>query len=461
MRRKLTGHLLLQILVSLLLFGCEVYDPKLGTFNTAIINTTVIDGTSNNNAIQHGVDILISNGRIQAIGKNLSLPTHTKTIDGTGKTAIPGLWDMHGHLYARGANGTQSQLDAYPSLYLAGGVTTVFSPGSQDYDKDVQFREKVRAGKAIGPNILLAAYVDQAPSEVSWMQGVENAEAARELILNNKDTLDAVKIYSSAGFDIAKTVVDTANSLGIPVTGHLGAITATQAATLGISGLEHGLMTMEELHPNEGLQMSNCAIANRDLHDDEMTELLTLLKQKNVYISPTIGIMAAMAPHFQPIPENWEDYLSLPSKEAWQKHSKILAGISEGYEECFANTVKKQIELIGIAHKMGIRIFPGTDPVYPGLLPGYGIHRELIYFEEAGISLEKIIHLASLSPSQIFGLDKETGSIEIGKKADLVIIDGDLTVNFAENINKTLHVFKDGTLYNPASLRASALATIQ
>lgn len=132
---------------------------------TALVGATIIDGTGRP---AFPATIVIRGQRIADIGTRPSVPTGATIIDLSGKRVVPGLVDMHGHMYARATAAMRSQFEADPSLYLAGGVTTVRSPGDFDPEGMIALRERIRRGEAVGPRIFVAGpYVDHASSERS------------------------------------------------------------------------------------------------------------------------------------------------------------------------------------------------------------------------------------------------------------------------------------------------------
>lgn len=136
---------------------------------TALVGGTIIDGTGK--PLLEGYTILIRGERIAEVGRKVKIPKGATVLDMTGKTVIPGLFDMHGHMYIRGSGPQHSQFEAYSLLYLAGGVTTIRSPGDFEPQGMVEWRERVKRGEAIGPRIFTAGpYFDGCPSHVDWIK---------------------------------------------------------------------------------------------------------------------------------------------------------------------------------------------------------------------------------------------------------------------------------------------------
>lgn len=206
----------------------------------ALTGGTIIDGTGRPPLT--GYTILIRGERIAVVGRKVKIPKGATVLDITGKTVIPGLIDMHGHMYVRAMGAQRSQFEGYPLLYLAGGVTTVRSPGDFEPDGMIALRERIKRGEVTGPRIFTAGpYFDHDPAQVGWIKGVKSPEEALEKFNQWKDRIDYVKFYTRITEPEFIAVLNAAHKAGIRATGHLGSITATRAVELGIDGLEHGI----------------------------------------------------------------------------------------------------------------------------------------------------------------------------------------------------------------------------
>jgi len=189
---------------------------------TALINGTIID--RNGGPPLKQLTILIRNNRIADVGSNVEVPKGANVIDLDGKTVIPGLIDMHGHLYARTSTepGIMSnQFDSYPQLYLAGGVTTIRSPGDFDPKGTITVRKRILNNEVIGPRIFTAGpYFDNAPSQISWIKGVKTTKEALNLLNKWKSRIDLVKIYTSITKPELRALPDEPDNEKITVSGH-------------------------------------------------------------------------------------------------------------------------------------------------------------------------------------------------------------------------------------------------
>ncbi|MEX2364640.1 MAG: hypothetical protein WD597_13500, partial [Balneolaceae bacterium] len=150
-----TGFRLFALLIVLLFCSTEIAYSQCNERSVILVNGRIIDGTGAEP--QEGWDVKICGDEIVEIGPNLSFSSDDDRIDVEGLSLLPGLINMHGHLYANlgPPNGIRNRL-SYLKLYLAGGVTTIYSPGEFDANNTINLQEKIKQGKEIGPDILTA-----------------------------------------------------------------------------------------------------------------------------------------------------------------------------------------------------------------------------------------------------------------------------------------------------------------
>lgn len=440
------------LLTALALSACQEVEP--GAY-VALVGVDVIDGTD---AGPHqGWTVLIRDSLIHGLGPDIRIPRGTERIELKGHTVLPGLIDMHGHMYAMGAN----QFDAYPSLFLAGGVTTVFSPADFDPDGMIALREAIDAGRVVGPRILTAGpYFDSEPSVVPWIEGVSSPAEAREKLAGWVDRIDAAKVYSSLREEEMSVVIQDAHAAGLKVTGHLGGPVETmRAIQLGIDGLEHGVFAVAELTGVPQMAPINeqyCALAEVDLDGAVAEGLIASIIDERVWVTPTIITMMGIHPDFDPPTETWGDYVTDDLRTVMDGQPSYLD--SEG-AECLTRALAVQLEFVRRIHDGGGLVVTGTDPVSPKLTPGYGLHAEMATLVEAGLTPLDAIRAATSNGALALGLQNEIGTIEVGKKADLVVVLGD-PVTDIQAVGNTAWVFKGGVRHDPGALRAAARGKI-
>ena len=455
-----TKYLVHLILCAALFFVSAVNQLYAQERVVALVGGTIIDGTGRPPLA--GYTILIRGERIAAVGRKVKIPKGAAVLDVTGKTVIPGLIDMHGHMYVRATGPQRSQFEAYPPLYLAGGVTTVRSPGDYEPGGMVALRERIEKGKATGPRIFTAGpYFDHDPSQVGWIKGVNSPDEALETFNQWKDQIDYVKFYTRITEAEFIAVLKAAHKAGIHATGHLDSITATRAIELGIDGLEHGIFAMSELTPNlEKGQYRNCVLADLDLNTPLVENLITGIVKKRIAIDPTIVVYQSLHPDFEPVTSDWLKYFS-PEAQAYQtKLRSSPAKRNAVADECLKRAIQTQLRFVKKVYDRGGIIIAGTDPVIVTLTPGSGLHRELKNFVAAGLTPVEAIKAATLVAATVLRREKDLGSIERGKLADLVVVRGNPATRI-EDVGNTEMVFKGGVQYDPAALRKSAEGQIK
>jgi len=414
----------------------------------ALVNGRVIDGTGA--PARLGWTVLIQGRRILAAGSNVEIPAEAHVVDLAGQTLLPGMFDMHGHLYAYNGHNLTFESVAYPRLYLAGGVTTIFTAGELDPEGAIALRESINNGQAVGPQILTAGPYFSGGNAASWMLKARNTEDMLALYTQWSARIDGVKFYTRIPEDQFKVVLDAAHADGLVVTGHLESISAMRAIELGIDGLEHGLFGMSELFPKgASFGTQYCAISELDVTSAPVVGIVDALVQHGTYLDPTIVVFQPELPDFEPLVEDWEKYLDESVRNSIRREIQSMV---QG--ECLQIALEKQAQFVRAVHDRGGLIVTGTDPVIPILLPGYSVHRELENLVAAGLSPLEAIQAATLNAATALRLDSHKGSIDAGKIADLVVVDGNPDVDITA-IGNTVMVFKNGVPYVPDLLRKS------
>ena len=391
-------------------------------------------------------NVVVAGNRIRSVGRAgpVNAPG-AEVIDATGKTLLPGLWDMHAHV------GDNDGL-----LNLAAGVTTVRDLGN-DIDTLLARRKRIEDGKEIGTRIILAGIIDgrgpfQGPTKV-----LVTTEPEARAAVDNYARLGYVqmKIYSSMKPELVPAIIDEAHKKGMRVSGHIPAeMTADQCVKLGYDEIQHANFLMLNFMPdvkdtNTRTRFTEVAKrgADLDLNSAEVQSFVKLLKERHTTLDPTLGAFEEMfvtrpgevPPGFQPISRRLPPQVrrSLPSSGLTPPE-----GMDERYKKSFA----KMVELVGVMYRAGIPIESGTDS-----LAGFAFHRELELHVQAGIPAEKVLQDATLGAARIMKMDRDLGSITPGKLADLTLVDGDPVAEISD-IRETFLVVKDGVWYRPAEL---------
>jgi imidazolonepropionase-like amidohydrolase len=393
-------------------------------------------------------EVFISRNRIVSVGPapiwSERVPTF-QTIDATGKTLLPGLWDMHAHV------GDNDGL-----LNLAAGVTTVRDLAN-DTDSLLARRQRIIDGKEIGTRIVLAGIIDgpgpyQGPTKV-----LVSTEGEARAAVDNYKRLGYVqiKIYSSVKPELVPAIVNEAHKNGMRVSGHIPAeMTAAQCVELGYDEIQHINFLLLNFMPDVKNTNTIARLvepakrgADLDLTSPQVQSFIKLLQDHHTKLDLTLSVFedrylnrAGQIPRgYQPIANR------LPAQVRRGLLSEGLtppAGMDDTYRRSFA----KMIDFAGLLYRSGIPIEAGTDS-----MAGFALHRELELEVQAGIPPSQVLQNATLNAARIMSLDKDLGSIAPGKLADLTLVDGDPTVNISD-IRKTILVVRDGVLYNSAEL---------
>jgi len=366
-------------------------------------------------------------------------------IDATGKTLLPGLWDMHAHV-----------TDNDGLLNLAAGVTSVRDLAN-DTDSLLARRQRIADGKEIGTRIILAGIIDgrgpfQGPTKV-----LVSTEAEARAAVDNYKRLGYVqiKIYSSVKPELVPAIIDEAHKNGLRVSGHIPAeMTAAQCVDLGYDEIQHVNFLILNFFPD--IKNTNTIArlvepakvgASLDLTSPQVQSFIKSLQDHHTKLDLTLSIFedqyisraGQIPPGFKPIASR------LPAQVRRGLLSQGLTpppGMDETYRKSFA----KMLDLTNLLYRSGIPIEAGTDS-----MAGFALHHELELEVQAGIPPAQVLQNATLNAARIMNLDKDLGSIAVGKLADIILIDGDPSANISD-IRKTNLVVKDGILYKPAEL---------
>jgi imidazolonepropionase-like amidohydrolase len=335
---------------------------------------------------------------------------------------------MHAHF---------EQVDWGPA-YLAAGVTTVRDCGNEfGFINSVQ--SAIDNGKGIGPKILKAGIIDgKGPMALGIIQADTKEEAIKEVDRYKDNGFVQIKIYSSAKPAIVKAICDEAHKLGLTVTGHIpNGMTLQAGVDSGMDMVNHVQYVFSVMKRNK----------DRSVNFEDSTSLAALkfIKQHNTVIDPTLGIFEMVFRSTKDdITEMEPAFYSLPLPlQAIFKNTGMPAENAVKLKPVWDSFQK----LVKVMYDNGITIVAGTDQGFPG----YSLDRELELYVNAGLTPMQAIRTATITPASVMKMDKETGSVEVGKKADIIIVDGD-PLTTIRDIRKVTTVIKGGKIYDPGML---------
>ncbi|MEX2149361.1 MAG: amidohydrolase family protein [Steroidobacteraceae bacterium] len=392
-------------------------------------------------------DVYVQDGRIAAIYPAGSPEREAATvIDGAGRALLPGLFDMHSHEDAWNAG-----------LQIAGGVTT-----SRDMGSDNAFLAGLIAdiarGDVVGPHIVPAGYIEgESPysSRGGFVVGsVEEAEAAIDWYAQRG--YRQVKLYNSMKPEWAAPVSAYAHSRGLRVSGHVPAFSrAERVVREGYDELQHinQLMLNFVSEPDTDsrtivrFNLVGAKSHELDLESAQVRDFIALLAERGIVVDATMGTFEGsytqrpgeMDPSFAAI----ADHAPFATQRGWRNNSTDVSG---GKLEIYRKSWQTMLRFLGKLYAAGVPLVAGTDSI-----AGFMLHRELELYVQAGVPPGEAIRIATENGARYSGVLHETGTIERGKRADLILVDGDPTTDISD-IRRISYVLREGVGYVPAEL---------
>lgn len=432
---------------------------------TAFKNALLIDGKGNT-AKPHQT-VIISKGKIDWVGDDAKaiIPKGANIIDLNGKSLMPGLVMLHEHMYISAFDLDTRLLNlhqlpvSFPRLYLACGATSIRTTGSIEPYSDISIKKAIDLGLSPGPSIeLTAPYIEGKSAIFPQMNELKTPKEATAFVNYWADQgFTSFKAYIGVDKPTLKAAIDAAHKRQLKITGHLDAVTYQEAAALGIDNLEHGFLActdfVRDKKENQGPEngAADASLANLDINSDRVKQFMQYLIDKKVGITSTMAVMEGSLSG-QPKPN--ELALDAMSPDTRNFYEKMLAYIkaTSGPTD-FDRAFVKGAKMEKLFYDMGGLLTVGTDPTgNGGTLAGYGNWRAIELLVEAdGFTPLEAIKIATLNGSIALGFDKIIGTIETGKSADLLIINGEPSKNISD-IRKVLFVFKNGIGYNSKKL---------
>lgn len=424
----------------------------------ALTHAKVIDGTGA--AIKNDQTLIFRDGIITAMGpsNSTSVPQGAKEIDCTGKTIIPGLVMLHEHIfYPKPYDGIFSVAQmtfTFPRLYLAGGVTSIRTAGSIEPQTDLNIKQSIIDGKMLGPKMdVTGPFIERPGTPVPEVAAIKSSDEAEAMVNYWSDRgVNSFKVYQNVTKEDLERVVKTAHAHGKKVTGHICSVTYQEAAEIGIDNIEHGFFQSSDFVDDKVENFCPAFKRGQSLHNlpedsPEMQALIDYLIKSNVAITSTLPVFEPYTDR-EVVPGDGLDAMSPEIRESLvNRHTRM-----QGRDEASQAQFKKQMAWEKKFYEAGGHLLAGTDPTGAGrTVAGYANQRVIELFIEAGFSLTDAIKISSLDGAKFLKSEDKIGSLEVGKQADIVLIDGDLEADIA-NIRKMELVFKDGIGFNSPAI---------
>jgi imidazolonepropionase-like amidohydrolase len=259
-----------------------------------------------------------------------------------------------------------------------------------------------------------------------------------------------MKIYSSVKLEEVKVVADEAHRLGMTVTGHVPeGLDAYQVIEAGQDQINHISYIADIMHaplPKNADRMARfTSVASIDFNSPDAQKALAFLKAHGTVVDPTLVIFEFFTANTSKPPASFEPGVEKVAPELEQQLADV--GPPSPFSEGIAKVFDKEVAIVGALHRAGIPVVAGTDQT----VPGHSLHREIELYVQAGFTPMEAIQAATIVPARVMGFDKELGTVEPGKRADLAILGGN-PLESIHNIRKVEYVITGGTMYNCAEL---------
>ncbi|MFK7829396.1 MAG: amidohydrolase family protein [Congregibacter sp.] len=383
----------------------------------------LFDGTSQ--AYLYDVDILVNGHRIESIG-SIDPNTSLRVLDASDKTVIPGLFESHSHI------GDHNHSEEQGRTWLAYGITSVRDPGSNPYLANER-REAWGSGRRIGPRTFITGHnMDGNRVYYAVEEGIASDEHLERALQRNQDLeVDFLKTYVRMSDHQQRRVVEFAHGIGIPVTSH----ELLPAAAFGVDNIEHFTGTSRRGYATKISELGR-----------SYQDVVEVLSSTGMGIVPTMvvpGVVLTFAEQ--------DDLYSTPqfnafygpaAKKNYQDFMGFFGPGSEGYVNAYGELLSKLVE-------RGALVGAGTDSPYTPFATG--LHAELRLYQREGLKQYQILQSATLQSARIAGVAHDLGSIEVGKLADMVVIDGDPLADISA-ITHITGTVKNGRWYSLESL---------
>lgn len=405
---------------------------------------------SENGAVAPNQRVTVRGNRIVSVepDRGQKPAAGAEVVDGKGKMLLPGLWDMHSHLFPQSAY-----------LNIATGVTTVRDLGNS-IEELTKLRDQIADGAQIGPRVVPAGFIDgPGPFEGPVKVLAATPEEARQRVDHYADLgYVQIKIYSSVKPELVPVIVAEAHKRGLRVSGHVPAgLTAEQFVRDGVDEIQHMNFIFLNFMPDVKETRTPARFiepgkrgGDLDLNSRSVIDFIALLKERHTVIDPTMGV--------------WEDiYLDRPgqigkidapvfnrlpvqAQRAAKTGGGSLPATDPTTDKQYRAAYAKMLLMLKKLYDSGVQIVAGTDAG-----SGYAFDRELEIYNEAGIPAVDVLRMATLKAAQLMHMDRDLGSITAGKFADMILVNGDPLKHIGD-IRHVDTVIKDGNVYRPSEM---------
>ena len=409
-------------------------------------HVNVIDATGSPTKTDQTV--IIKDSVISAVGRNIAVTTgDVRVVNASGKFLIPGLWDMHTHVAGITAD-PQWGKTLLPQ-YLAYGITSIRDMAGETASL-LEWKRQQAEGTLRGPRMLIAGpFIDGSKNGFTYPGDVIEATtpaAGRETVrLLKQKGVDFIKVGSQLSRETFLAVAEECKLQRIPFLGHVpDSVTPLEGSVAGMKSQEHLFGIALSVSRNEDVLRKEISVAREHndskaysaavaesqstLDEGKARALFAGFKQNCTWIVPTLvwtEVTSTLSQRTNPGETAWDKNLNnLPDtlRQKWAPGSHL---IPDGAQAYYARKLQSDLHIVQLMHQAGVRLLAGSDSLDPYVFPGESLHRELELLVKAGLSPMEALQAATINPAQFFGLQNDLGTIEVGKKADLVLLEAD------------------------------------
>jgi imidazolonepropionase-like amidohydrolase len=381
--------------------------------------------------------VVIRGDRIVAVGPadSVSIPAGATVVDASGKTVVPGLWEMHGHIQPT------SQSAGSP-MRISLGITTVRLLAA-DLDVAASDRDRAATGAILSPRTILGGFMEGPGAWAGPSEVIVRTEAEARAWVARYDSLSykQIKLYNLIHPDLVPTIAAEAHKRGMRLSGHVPrGLSVSAAVKLGFDEINHAAFLFSTFY-QDSLYLptmraySAVALAvapTIDVESREMTAMIDVLRENRTVVDGTFSL-----------------WVQQGGGGGGRAGGPGGAAPNPSVEKANANYLR----LIKRLHDAGVTMVPGTDD---GSSSTY--HTELEIYERAGVPASEVLQMATIVSARVMKDDRDYGSIEPGKVADLVIIDGRPAERIAD-LRKVDRVVRAGRAYVPQEIVAAVRGT--
>jgi imidazolonepropionase-like amidohydrolase len=437
----------------------------------ALRHVEIIDGTGA--AARADQTLVITNGRITAVGPTATVvvPPGAVVHDYAGYAVMPGLVGMHDHLFYTASREEQRTSAAgvepgifvnevpftAPRLYLAAGVTTLRTTGSVEPYTDLKVRERIDAGSMPGPHIdVTAPYLEGAGTQFAQMHELKGPEDATRFVdFWAGSGMTSFKAYMHITRAELAAAITAAHRHGLRLTAHLCSVTWPEAIAAGIDDFEHGPVYTDsefvagrtaDVCPDAKAMQASWATHRAD--DAQVQALIHALIEHHIAVTSTLPVFELSVPGRASLQRRTLEAMAPAARDSYL----TFRGLMDPADASAAKLFRLEMDFEHAFAAAGGLLLAGPDPTGAGgVLAGFGDQREIELLVEAGFTPVQAIQIGTQNGARFLHQERDIGSIEAGKRADLILVHGDPAVRIADLENVEV-VFKDGRGYDPQRL---------